>query len=376
LPILTLRDHRKAPLKYRWLLRVLYTLALLPAVYVAYSRNLQLDMGSNVSKLTREFWQDAHWALSPPTDFWPPILAIIGDAVGFAALPSAFIPISSLILAGCILGSIASSLDRKGNFSFTMVAVALCLGATPLFFGPMAVGDPIFWGPGIWFFAARSLARIESRDMFQHELALGLSLAVLMLLDPAAPIMILGVFIFLPLILPRTSKRNYLEALVLTISPGLMVVFLQISSYATLHSLPLLEAIRIWSNKLQWSSDFFRFAWNHHINNGTNGPLPHFLRVTLHVTPLLPLAFFLPTIRERKYHPATLSAVLVLPLINGLIYSAHAGVASHRVWLLYLTLGMLAWLAETPLSGRWGKYFTFIICLWPLAVGWVAILAK
>ncbi len=372
--LLTLRDYKKAPLKLRWLLRFLYTMALLPVVLLAHSKNMHLDMGANVSRLTREFWQDAHWVLSPPTDFWPPLLTFIGDATGFSALPASFIPISSLILAGCVLGSIAVSLDRKGNLTSTMAAVALALGCTPLFFGPMAVGDPIFWGPCIWFFAARSLARIESQDTFKHEFSLGISLAILMLLDPAAPLMIAGVFLLLPMILKRTSKRSYLEAWVLTLSPSVMVIFFQISSFAIIHSLPFVKALQMWNAKLNWSPDFFGFAYDYHVSNGKIGALPIFFRTTLHATPFLPLVFFLPSIRHRKYHPGTLAAILVLPLLNGLIYSAHAGVASHRVWLLYLIMGMISWVAETPLSNQWGKYFTFIICLWPLAVGWVAVL--
>ncbi len=373
--LLTLRDHQKASLKYRWLLRVVYTLALAPVVWLVHSKNLHLEIAVHASNLTREFWQDAHWAFAQPVDFWPPVIAILGDATGLTTLPAAFIPISSMILGGCLLGSISASLNRQGNHCPTMVVIAMALGCTPLFFGPMAVGDPIFWGPGAWFFAVRSLARIESRDMFQYELALGFCLAILMLLDPAAPLMVLGVLLFLPLILPGNSRRSYLEALVLTIFPAITVVFLQISSFAIFNSLPLVKAYKMWSSRIPWSVDFFRFAYDYHAKGGTSGPLPHFFRSALHVTPLLPLAFFLPTIRSRKFHPGTLGAVIALPLFHGLLYSAHAGAASHRVWLLYLILGMMAWLAETPINGRWGRVFTFIICLWPLAVGWVAVLS-
>lgn len=371
---MTLRDHLKTPVKHRWLLRFLYTLALTPVVVVAHSKNLHQDVEATINRLTHEFWQDAHWALSPPTEFWPPLLSFIGNTVGFSVLPGTFIPIISLILAGIILGSVAASLDRRGNLSTTMTIIALALGSTPLFFGPMAAGDAIFWGPGIWFFAIRSMARIESRDMFQHELALGISLAALMILDPAAPLIIVGVFLFLPIILPRNSKRSYLEAGILTISPALMVVFFQISSYAIMHSLPLVQAFHMWSDKLHWSLDYFRMAYPHYDFKGSAGPMPSFLVSALRMTPLIPLAIYLPTIRKRKYHRGTLAAVLVLPLLHGLFYSAYAGIPTHRLWLMYLTLGMIAWLAETPINGRFGKYFTIFVCLWPLVAGWVAVL--
>jgi len=361
--------YRPWPTRGTFLMFLLFAAALMPGFWLV----LKYDL---ISKSMLEMVDQCHapggqavWALSHSGLFIQRMICIIGTRLG---RPDIILPIFSVLGGSLLLTLLARRKNEWDIRSIRTIVLAGCLGASPLFFSVAITGSPYIWSAIAWFLAVRAMCRIEGKDSIQYEMGLGFALATLIVAEPMSEAFVMGLAVFLPAMLRHNENRNVTAAMALILIPSVMVILIQFLSHAFLSGAPLSDLAGNWVQRELVATNIGAMDPVTTVSiSGLITPMlanfPYILGPSIIFTPILPLLMLLTVHRDKKYHPISLISACMVPLLIGLLYSWLSGFHFRDPWVLLILVGLVAWLSETQLKGKWDRAAIITCGVWALA---------
>ena len=298
------------------------------------------------------------WIVSEPGLAAQRLVTVIGRHEGGVATSGIVVA----ILAGAVvLAATALKRDAAGRRQPALPLLAAGLAASPLFLEPVLEAEPWFWGACVWYGCVRALCRVEAAASLQMEMALGVGLAGLVLVEPAAAAVVLVTTPLLPLALRRRPERSSVSALILILAPPVLVLLAQFAAQVV-HGDSVWLASRQWTAGRAWLPAAVLGGAPPAPADRVVGFLPWMLSPAVLLTPLLPWLATLVTDLRPTNRAISLTVALIVPLVVGSLLSWRLGTPVYRPWLLYLLMGQAAWLVET--YGPDLRHRLLLACFW------------
>lgn len=325
----------------------LFAAAFVPALRtidpVAHFSPAMADLLDQASAQT----QSSTWILSQPGLFWQRLL---GELAGQTNTPERWVIIAMMMAAGLLLASLARRRWPETPIRPLNVLLAGGLGASPLFFQPLLSGAPWVWGALVWFGCIRTLCRREGRADVQMEMVLGIALAGLVIVEPAATALVLGVVLGLPFILLRRPSPSQSAGLALIMAPPILLLVAQFISHLFIEATSVMTVAAQWTGGEAFLPDGLRPGSVVSPLENLSGFLPGILTPAVVLTPLLPMLGLGLLNWRTGCRPISLIIATGTPVVISLLVAWRTETTAYQPWLLYLLVGQAAWLLEADLS--------------------------